>query len=134
MCLSKLDEKTKEVTEGWKIFYRDMRPQFYCDRIRSVYGKLEVENPEAFVDSFPVNEWITDPQDIMLKDGHDNEYQSGFHFYLKKEDAEYLVRPTVEKLRKVKVKDITATGYTAFMANKSSIRAGVAREIYVIDE
>ncbi|KKL82182.1 hypothetical protein LCGC14_1987350, partial [marine sediment metagenome] len=57
MCLSKLDEKTKEVTEGWKVFTKDLEPQFTSDRLSD---KRSGKNKEAYILEFPMNTWIED--------------------------------------------------------------------------
>jgi hypothetical protein len=124
MCLKTVDKKTKKVEEGWKIFKKDMRPQYFQDRIMNMHS--------AFITPVPVGKWVQDFQDIILVSGCGVEYQTGFHFYFNK-DIAITEMSNGDMLRKVKVRKVVATGVEyGFISSISYV--GVAREIFVIEE
>ncbi len=108
MCLDKIDSKADYPTKmfGWKIFNmcRDCLHGQYYNNFR-----------------FPIEKWIKDTNKNEIPRGTFNdrwyhfnridclEYQSGFHLYTKKEDAEE-VCSYGEIVKKVEFEDVVAIG------------------------
>ena len=124
MGLNTVDERTKEVTEGWKLF------QITDGKLRPLFFYKHNDYLEC-------NKWIEDEnqKDIgyfSMKNRYLpyklEYYKSGFHFYINKLDALLSVGYSKEYvIKKVRVKNIVATG------KQSERKVGVARKIFIED-
>ena len=116
MCLDTVDEETKQVTEGWKVF------EIVNNELHSIY----------FDTMYKIKKWIFDDKEYTLKSVNDKlTYQTGFHFYLNKIEAEYIAKHMSANLKitfkalNIKVKDVVATG------KQYNFIVGVAKNIYI---
>ena len=121
MCLCEVDKKTKEVTEGWKVF------KIKGNKLHGLFYSF----------NFETNKWLKDNKYYSIG-LHNMEYKTGFHFYFNKKDAKkyidrHLYNITMFKKLKIKVKNITATGLQYCSDIKSFINIDTAREIYIED-
>ena len=119
MCLESVDKITKNVTEGWKIF------EVHNNKL---YGLFQPYR-------FEINKWIKDTNKQNIKTPLNNEYKTGFHFFINKEDVEEDILlwndidDDIFRIKiKVKVRNVVATGF------QDGYRIGVAREIFVEEE
>uniref|UniRef100_A0A6M3XPJ8 Uncharacterized protein n=1 Tax=viral metagenome TaxID=1070528 RepID=A0A6M3XPJ8_9ZZZZ len=118
MCLSTIDKKTKNWKVGYKVFDK------YKNKLYPLY--YNTSRP------FKVNEWIKNPLKITIylfkvSDTFFERYETGFHFYRYKEDAEKFIYSN-RVVRKVKVRKLTATG------TQDGYKVGVAQEMLILKE
>ena len=127
MCLDKVDEVTKEYTEGYKIF--TVRGNFVSPEFFNTYKK------------FPLQEWIEDESDYNI--WYDNctyysHYKSGFHFFVNLEDAyEWMGDSTIDcGIFKIQVRNIVASGKQRLygIVKSKNAKVGVAKEMYIEEE
>ena len=120
MCLEEIDEKPEYISEGWKVF------EAKDNKLLGVYIPY----------TFKTNEWVKDIRCGFIENRKHMIYETGFHFFFNREDAVYYTyrnNPEYEfKIRKVKVKNVIATGIQYIhINNKASV--GVAKEIFIIE-
>ena len=123
MCLHEVDKETKEITEGWKIF------EIRNKKLEGVFRKIP----------FETNKWIRDNKNYNIKTFNTNEdiYQTGFHFFFNKKDAEECTVSSLpsHEVYKVKVRNVVATGKQDMYYNEYTkivpTAIGVAREIFI---
>jgi hypothetical protein len=78
MCLQVIKETNLNKSGyGWKVF------EIYKRRVRPLYYY-------AGVDCYKINTWLSPVEKFILSDDNKN-YLSGFHIFLNKDDADYLV-------------------------------------------
>ena len=121
MCLTTVDEKTKQVTEGWKIFFRN-RYYFWEDKLESPF----------FGDISETGEWINDESKGNVYSHH---YPKGFHFYINKKDAEKKLHSWgtfYYTMKKIKVKNMVASGKERCATYDYEV--GVARSIFIEED
>ena len=128
MCLDKIDEVTKEYTEGYKIF------------VVNQGGKTV--SPELFMvhKRFNLHQWIEDPNfgERIYYDEYTNHYKSGFHFFVNLKDAYTWMRDSnIDcEVFKIKVRNIVASGKQRLYGdfNSRDVEVGVAKEMYIEKE
>ena len=128
MCLDKVDEVTKEYTEGYKIF------------IVNQGGKTV--SPELFMvhKRFNLHQWIEDPNcgERIYYDEYTNHYKSGFHFFVNLKDAYAWMEDSTNNcgIFKIRVRNIVASGKQRIYGDFDSrdVKVGVAKEMYIEKE
>lgn len=130
MCLENLDPEFNITEgEGWKVFMPDENGKLYN------LGYLhDVDKKDFFHYLYDTNTWISDPREYILPAAL---YQTGFHLFLNKEDAEAACGNDC-CLRKVKFRNVTAKG-TQVIFHKNALEfrdvpALAAREIFIEEE
>ena len=129
MCLDTIDKETKEVTEGWKVFYEKDEKHLSCLFYSISTGNIEYDVWFKDKNRFPIIKRFVDAGCRIIE----QKYKPGFHFFLTKKAAEsyiaygFIHMRTAKKvvIKKVKVKKITATGMQCGYAS------GVAREMLI---
>jgi len=130
MCLDKVDEVTKEYTEGYKIFNKINR---------------KTVSPELFNihKRFNLHQWIEDPNygERIYYDEYTNFYKSGFHFFVNLKDAyAWMGDSSIDcGVFKIKVRNIVASGKQRLYGvygdfNPRDVEVGVAKEMYIEKE
>ena len=83
--------------------------------------------------NFKPDKWIKDTNsyNIITYNIHKETYQTGFHFFLNKEDAEKCMQFSNGEwiLKKVKVRNVITTGLEH--GYREFYKAGIAREIFI---
>lgn len=118
MCLDTVDKKTEDWGEyGWKVFdlvEGKLLPLYYGTR------RLR----------FNTEEWISDEAHKAIQSCWSSHYPTGFHYFKNKRDAEnYAYAYSVNKVKKIKVKNVVATG-----TDNNLAKVGVAREIFILPD
>jgi len=118
MCLSTVDKKTKKFLYGWKVF---------SIRNKKLIGQFETKRGYK-TKGYPIGEWINDVKTGEIEYSWKKYYKKGFHFYKYKIDGENNVWLPREVLKKVKMRNIIASGIQLGRV------VGVAKEMYIMEE
>jgi hypothetical protein len=128
MCLRCLN-KQKRITEGWKVFEEKNNLLFSPIRGRGNY--------------LPVGKWLDEknyrfnPLIQTLRTDTEESYQTGWHVFVKKEDAEAW-KSVFQIVRKVKVFMVVATGvqnvYVSGTFHRTPRNTQVCKSIKIIPE
>jgi hypothetical protein len=143
MCLTTVTQgpNAEEEGEGWKVFNENY--VVFDTTGRKVGGHLC--SPLKFF-WFSSNRWEQDICFKKIKAEDGLEYESGFHIFEKKEDAErYLasfVNPSQKVIKKIKYRNVTAKGPNRAVLYSEcdyeyfdlTVPCVVAKEIFVFDE
>jgi hypothetical protein len=145
MCLINLSQgpNPTEEGEGWKVF----RESWYVlDTTGEQIGGGTVASPLRLF-WFRFNQWVSDNRFEKINTEEDGlEYETGFHIFEKKEDAErYLASFSDQRhkvVKKVKFRNVTAKGpnhpvlYCEHDSDSGdyTVPCVVAKEIFVLDE
>jgi len=114
MCLYKVDEILQNHRIGYKLFKLDEKRK----QLQGLYfGKNTI---------YPRRKWINDTNTEVLSGYYFASYESGFHYYLDRKEAEELARTKKDcLLYKILVRRKICTGI------QENIRAGVSKEIFI---
>lgn len=122
MCLCNIDKKpARKSGIGYKVVKKLNGGQYVCYD----YG------PHAGEVTYPLNQWITDPNDGDAEGIYVPKYRTGFHISLDRKDMDKIGNPA-HPIIKVRFRKVTATQ----CHNPDSIygRQVVAREIMNLGE
>ena len=119
MCLDAKDDITKNYRVGYKVFR--------CDNSRFFRSPLQ-----PYV--FEPNTWVTDTsKGTLCLEFSNKRYPTGFHFFKNKKDAEMFARSFHNVVvKKIKVRNIVATGIQFFNGFYKDRPVGVAKDIFII--
>jgi hypothetical protein len=114
MCLKTITEgpNPQEQGEGYKVF------QYADDNGNTLVGSFTLFHRitgKRFTPSFQSDKWLSDPNNYEIEIKDDDEfYETGYHFFEKKEDAELIARSYGGTVRKVRYKNRSAKGTQCF--------------------
>jgi hypothetical protein len=116
MCLTKIDDVTKNHRVGYKVFIQN--------------NENEVSSPFFNKqDIYPLKKWIIDKNKSEENiNNYDFSYKPGFHYYLNLSDASKNIYNKTFKIYKIRVRQKICTG------TQSRSDAGVSREIFIEKE
>jgi hypothetical protein len=91
---------------------------------------------DRFTPQFKPGAWLNDPNNYQIKSEWNGNYETGFHLFVNKEDAEIVANYFYGIVRKVRYKNVTAKGTQSFSSDPDSQKypAIVAREIFIEEE
>lgn len=133
MCLSKVDEVTKEYTEGYKVFNVNEANGL---GIQGEYYTLE----KFKLDGYPKRKWIkcnpgiiNGKRIVTATEIIKFTYPAGFHFFTSLENAKLWYEGfTGDTIFKVKVRNILCSGQQE--TRGEILEVGVAEEMYIEEE
>jgi hypothetical protein len=133
MCLETMTHgpNPTEEGEGYKLF------ELSAGKLVSPFTLIQYGHGQ-FQQHYETNTWMSDSRDYPLSPYLSPErYQTGFHLFQNKEDAEYLLNRWSEDgtrfvTRKVKYRNVTAKGIQFGLVK--SFPTIVAREIFILEE
>jgi len=122
MCLDKLADFKISKYEGWQVFTGDEKGLYPW------YRSLEYHKAMKRT-TIPMGEWQEDKNNYLILANDSRTYQTGFHIFLRKKDAETWVEgsPSHFPIRKVKFKKVVAKGF------QDGRKVVVARERFVCE-
>jgi hypothetical protein len=141
MCLDKITQGPDPLEEGvgWKVFqYRAIDGDLV-----GVFSLSQPIDSISFTPSFRSGEWLCDERSYEIQADNNEYYQTGFHFFRNKADAELIADIFGGILRQVRYKQVTAKGDQKFLVCHDPDKMKyeweyfpslVAREIFIEDE
>lgn len=131
MCLDTLADFKIHKYEGWCVF---------IIRDDNNLCQLFIHNTlQEYQTSIITGKWQKDVYNYMIWTSNNHLYQTGFHIFLRKKDAEFFAQtfftPTRVSIRKVKFRKIVAEGYQYENSIDSyrELKVVVARERFVLN-
>jgi hypothetical protein len=133
MCISILDKEPKKTTKGWKVFNVVPGSEPNVPPSKDALYPLF---PHISNLTFRPGRWMKDESDRLLQEEfpmYFRTYQTGFHFFRRKKDAEAYCRGAGETIREIRCRGVTGTGAQLVNINQCLpfMEVACAREIFI---